>query len=392
MAKITSIVADEIYPIVAQSLDKNSNKFKMAIASFFNSRHKDIHDIAPYVIIYYNKSDRDNMFNSLGISEEQIDGLLKKTFFYDMPNFNPACAKDACTQVIFCAIRYFLINGKQKEAELTTTYLLFSGKFYASIYNGFWKFGVNRQVMDFVVNNMLSDKFDLKKEGSLFKAISKLGVTWLSTYDTKIKKLTDDNDNKILLQQLRDREKSFIKNISNLYYEANENKLYLNYETDSMDEDNFRLTANDSATAARLTESAVSLMTSQKVDLRICNQCKNANVKAVEVKGIIEAILDNKENISKLRRVINIIICDYMANKPKNTGPVGGADFIQYSMKAKPNTKNPLQIELKSTIIQWLDEVSDDYRRRKNRIATANNYYNSVLMYLVIIICKVSYR
>ena len=85
MAKITSIVADEIYPVVAQSLDKNSNKFKMAIASFFNAKHKDIHDIAPYVIIYYNKSDRDNMFKSLGLSEEYIDGLLKKTFFYDIP-------------------------------------------------------------------------------------------------------------------------------------------------------------------------------------------------------------------------------------------------------------------------------------------------------------------
>ena len=48
-------------------------------------------------------------------------------------------------------------------------------------------------------------------------------------------KFSDDTFGK-MIQQLRDREKSFLKNISTAYYEAIENKNYLNYETDSLDE------------------------------------------------------------------------------------------------------------------------------------------------------------
>lgn len=391
MPAITSVIREDVYPVVAESLDKNSNKFKNAIAKFFNNRHKEIHDIAPYTIIYYNKSDRDDMFNSLSLTETQIDKLLQKGYFYSR-NINPACMKDPTTEVIFCAIRYFLLHDKRKDAELVTAYLLFSGKFYPSIHNGFWKVGVNRQVMDFVVNNMLSDKFDLKKEGSIFKAISKLGITWLDTYINDIKKLDDDDDVKILLQQLRDREKSFIKNIARLYYEADENRLYLNYETDSVGEDNYRLTDNDSATAARITEAAVSVMTSQRVSLDICNKCRNENVKPLDIKDIMEAILSEKNNISRVRRVTNILICDYLANgRSSSNKKVGGIEFVEYSLKAKPNTKNPLMIELKQTITNWLDEVSTEYRRRKSREATANNYYKSVLKYIVLIIVKVSH-
>ena len=133
-------------------------------------------------------------------------------------------------------------------------------------------------------------------------------------------------------------------------------------------------------------------MTSQRVSLDICNKCRNENVKPLDIKDIMEAILSEKNNISRVRRVTNILICDYLANgRSSSNKKVGGIEFVEYSLKAKPNTKNPLMIELKQTITNWLDEVSTEYRRRKSREATANNYYKSVLKYIVLIIVKVSH-
>lgn len=43
---------------------------------------------------------------------------------------------------------------------------------------------------------------------------------------------------------------------------------------------------------------------------------------------------------------------------------------------------------MKQTITSWLDESSASYRKRKSREATANDYYRSVLTYLVLIISK----
>lgn len=383
----TQVIVKNLYPLVASSLDKNSKKFINNMASFFNSRHSEIYDIAPYTIIYFNRTDKDNMFNSLGISELQVENIIKGCYFYGK-GFNPACAEDPCTETLLCAVRYYVLNNQTKNAELTTTYLLFSGKFYASLHSGFWKFGVNKQVMDYVINNMLSDKFDLKKEGTLFKAIYKLGKTWLQTYSKKLvtNNLMDYGGIRILLQQLRDREKSFLKNIATLYYEANENKLYLNYETDNPDPDNYRLTSNDMATASRITEATMSIMTSQKVSMDLCNKCKNENVKPIDVKNIMEFILGQNENLSTMRRVVNILICDFLAN---NTGKrVGSADFISYSIAAKPNTKNKLIIELKTTITGWINDAG----YRKKRVATANNYYRAILTYIVLVICKASLK
>ena len=382
----SNIITTELYPVVRDALEKNSRRFIQNIGKFINAHHDSIYDVAPYDRIYFNVNDVNDMFTAIGLQEIEIENILKKCFFWDI-DYTPAAACEPYVEVLMCAIRYYLIKSDTKNAELTTIYTLFSGKFYASLHSYFWKFPPNKQVMDFVINNMLSDKFDLKKEGTLFGAIKKLASTWLSTYKTKITaaRTTDDNYGK-LIQQLRDREKSFLKNISSAYYEANANKSYLNYETDNLAEDGFRLTSNDAATAARITEAAIGILTSQRVNINICNTCKNASVSSSELKGIIETILGDKENIPKVRRVINIIICDFMASYPGQ--PVGGATFISNAIKPRPNTKNPLLIEMKQTITSWLDESSASYRKRKSREATANDYYRSVLTYLVLIISK----
>lgn len=393
----TNIIIKELYKIVAQALQKNDTKFRANIANFINYRHELLFAIAPYDRIYYNQTDVDLMFKSLGITEENVKSIMKKCFFFNVPGYNPQCAKEPYVMTLMMCIRYYLKNNKRKYAELTSIYLAFSGKFYASLHAGA-AFptappSANKPVMDYVINNMLTDKYDLKREGTVFGAVQSLCITWINTYENSDKwsltsdKTTDDELGK-LVQQLRDRERSFLMNIAKLYYEAYNNKSYLNYETDNLDEDNFRLTNNDAATAARLTENTMSYITSNYVSLEICNKCKDENIKATEIKDIMETIIGNNDNLPSIRRVINIIICDFMVNNPKEK--VGSINFVAYTMQAKPNTKVPHLIELKQTILTWLDENSPTYRKRKSRLGTQNSYYKSVLMYFTLIINKIA--
>ena len=159
-SKITNVIVKKVYPLVAKSLEKNLNKYKAAIADFFNYNHKQIYDVAPYDNIYYRASDIDRLFNALGITEEEIVEIMKDCFYWNIP-YNPGAAKEPYVIVLMMAIRYFLINKKIKEAEISEVYLAFSGKFYASIFVGhaFPKAppSNHREVMDYVVNNMLSN-------------------------------------------------------------------------------------------------------------------------------------------------------------------------------------------------------------------------------------------
>ena len=387
---ITSIIYNKIYPIVAKALEKNDAKFRANINLFFNKNHELLYDIAPYDRIYYNQNDVDALYRSLGLNPNEILLHMRSIFYWDEP-YKPQCAKEPYVITLFCAIRYYLLHNQMKNAELTTIYLSFTGKFYSSLHGLlFPKFPPNKykQVMDFVINNMLTMKFDLKKEGTIFGAVKALSITWLNTYANMIKSHRDDDEVGKLLQQLRDREKSFLKNIASLYYEAFENRNYLNYETDNLEDDKFRLVDNDAATAARITENTMSYLTSNYVSLDICNKCKDSNVKALEIKDIIESILGNKDNLHDVRTCVNILIVDFLRNYPGKR--IGSTDFVAYSIKAKPNTKDKNLIELKTIIGSWLDENSPNYRRRKSRLATANSYYRSILLYFVLTINKVA--
>lgn len=388
----SNVIIKELYPLVEKSLIKNDTKFRNNISKFINDRHKLMFDIAPYDMIYFNQTDVDAMFQSLGIEEKECKKILDKCFWNNMRGeYNPQCIKEPYVPVLMMAIRYYLKKNKQKEAELVSIYLAFSGKFYASVHSmTFGKLPPRKyqSVMDFVVNNMLTDKYDLKKTGSVFGAISSMCNTWLTTYNKLITKsnISDDDIAKKLVQQLRDREKSFMKNIGKLYYEAFTNRNYLNYETDNLSEEEFRLTSNDSATAARVTENTVTYLTSTNISLDTCNNSKNEYVSAVEIKNIMETILLDKDNLPAIRRVVNIIICDFMRNNPGKY--IKSIDFVSYSAKPKPNTKDKYIIELKEIILNWLDENSPAYRKRKSRKATQISYYKSVLLYIIFSIMK----
>lgn len=391
-AKSTSVIINDLYPKVASSLDKNLRKFKDAIADFINANSELIYDIAPYDNIYFRQSDIDKLFRSLEMTEEDVIEIMKKCFYWKIP-YNPKAAKEPYVLVMMMAIRYFLINKKQKEAEISAIYLAFSGKFYASLFTGSAFPAAppskHRTVMDYVVNTMLTAKHDLKSQGNMFGAIKSLSCTWMNTYGDQLTKKPDDDEIGTMIQQLRDREKKFLMNIAKLFYEAYENRNYLNYETDNLsDGAEFRITDNDSLKATRYTENTINYLVSNAVSLQICNKCKNQDIRATEIKDIMESIIGNKENLNDLYRVVNILICDFLRYNPNKS--VGSIDFIAHSIKMKPNTKDQYIIELKETILRWLDENSDNYRRRKSRVATAISYYKSVLMYITLSITYAS--
>jgi hypothetical protein len=386
----------EIYPVISTALEKHQKGFLANMAKFFNDRHEEIFAIAPYENVLFNATDVNRLFQSIEVNERDINELMRGCYFMDIAAFNPRFVKEPYISVLGMSIRYFLKQNDQRNAELVSIYTAFSGKIYASLYyKYFHKLPPSKYktIMDYVINNMLTDKFDLKRTGTVFGAIQSIVKTWIEKYNAElVSNNSSDSDFVYVFQQLHDRVNSFLKKISVPYHEAYTNKNYMNYETDSLDPDEFHITDNDAALAARITENAMGYLTSQSVSIDFCNKSKDPSglVKATEVKDIMEGILGDKDNLPKLRRVINIVICDFMANFPGKR--VGSVDFIAETIKMKPNTKSPLTIEVKATLLSWLDENSPNYRRRKNRDATANAYYKSILMYITLVIAKVASR
>lgn len=388
MDKITTAIVDEVYPIIENSLSKYKSRYKACVGRFISKHSEDLYDTGPNNRILFGKDDTMDFYNSIGIKEGDIINCLSHTYYWDIP-FSPIAAKDPFTICMMMVIRYFYIHKMSKELELSAIYLAFSGKFYASVhYNSFPKFipSSHRAVMDYTINYVLTQKYDIKREGSVFGAVRSLSKTWLESYEDKFKN-PDDSDVAYLIDQLRNRLKSFMINIATAYYNTYENKDYLNYESDNNDEDNYRIADNDALLAARYTENTINYMSNSDVDYRFCMMCKDQNVKADEIRDIMTSIKGDPQYQSEMKDVINILITDYMRTFP-TTKNLQSINFISYSIKAKPNTKDKDLLKLKSTIEMWLDESSPNYRRRKSREATKNSYYKSVLKYIVLMINK----
>ena len=386
MAKNTDVLVKQLYPKVANSLDRGLNRYKSCISRFIGNRNKELFDIAPCDRIYFGQTDLDDFYISLGITEVDIRKVLEGTYYYHIPAFNPRAAKDEFTVAQMMAIRYFFLKKKEKELELSLIYLAFSGKFYPSIHYAMFpkvQPSEHRYVMEYVVNNELSQKYDLKSQGNVIGAIKSVCKTWISSYEKRFKEM-DDEDVVYLIQQLHNRIKSFMKNIASLYYKAYEDKEYLTYDSENHSEEGYRLVGTDSTKAQKAIEKTMTVITSSDINYKLCKMASNNDVHTEEVKSIIESIMNDKDSLVEIRELVTLIICTYF--EQSKTKDIRDIDFITFSVAPKPNSKDPHILRQKEIVENWLEDGSPAYRKRKTRLATKNSYFRSVFVYFTLLI------
>ena len=385
--KITEVIDKQIYPIVQGTLSKSTTKWKALMSKFMNARATSLYDTFPATRCTYGQQDADELYAIFGKTERELQEIINKTYYAQIPNFNPRTAKSPVTVLGICIIKYFLSKNDKANLEVAIIYLSFSGGFYPSIHYGSYPTAVPadyRFVCDYVVNNELSNKFDLKKTGSVVGTIKSIGSTWIEAYRDKFKGVTDDEEYVYVIQQLHMRIKSFIQNTAEIYYKCYQNREYLTYDSDDMSEDNFRLTENDSTKIEAVTNRAMTWLTTHDVDFRLCKMCSDSNVKTEEIKSIIESIVKNTDNIDLVKELVALIVTNYF--KSSKNKDVRDIEFISYSIKAKPNTKDKDVLRQNEIVDKFLCENSIAYNRRKSREATKNSYNRAVLTYFVLII------
>ena len=379
----TEALNKELYPYIKKQFDMKN--FKTVLSRFINSRSSMLYDTCPCDRIVFTVSDRDDFFNTMKIDKSFVLECLEHTFYWDDPKFRAMAAKDEFTVCVMCIIKLLNEQKLKKEVELAYTYLAFSGKFYPSMHFVCFPIAPTqyRHVMEYVVNNKLTSKFDLKREGSVIKAINNLCMTWLDTYQDMLKEF-DDDDIAYMILQLRDRIKAFIKHIASEYYDAFENKEYITFDTDSEDENNYHKADSNTLMINQITEKVISNMTTRDVNYSICKYVSDSNVKTDEIKSIIETIISDNSNLPAMRELISILLGEYL--EFKKDGKPSDIKFVSYSNAAKPNSKNPNIIRQKEILEIWLSETSPAYNKRKSRLSTKNSYHKAVLAYFILFI------
>jgi len=389
----TTAIIDKIYPKIDSAMSKPAviNKWKTCMAEFMSRRSELLYDTMPCDRIYYTDGDRDRLFEALSLTTAEIKESLKDTYYWKKEPFKPASAKDPTTIVILCIVRFFYLKNDKKSLDLSMIYQSFSGKYYPSIHYG--SFPVTapskyRHVMEYVVNNRLSQKFDLKSTGSVIGAVKSINNTWITSYG-KLLKNFDDEDICYIIQQLHNRIKSFIRNIAELYYQAYNDREYITYDKDNVPEDeggtgSYHLANNDTFKLQQYVEKTMEKINTSRVEYKTCKMASDANVRTEEIRAIFESIFNNRENIPKIKEFVSCMIASYL--QQSTTKDVVSMNFYKYAIQSKPNTKDELIIRMKELIDEMLDDNSLQYRKRKHRVATKMSYHRAFCIYFAVVI------
>lgn len=383
--KVTRVIVGQIYPVVEKAMSRNQSFYKKNIQEFIKARSADLYDTVPIRRIPFGSDDIDSYFKSLKINKSDITSALSNTYYWNM-NFNPRAAKDEFTVCQMMVIRYYVMKSRMTDAELASIYLAFSGKFYPSIHSQKFKIPPEkyRHIMEYVLNNVMTMKYDLKREGSVFGAVRSVCKTWLNTYKSKFKN-PDDEDVADMIQQLHGRIKSFLGNIASAYYETYEKRdVYFTYASDSNEQDTYRIADSDSLLAERCVENAMNYITSHQVDYKLCRYSHDGNVSTDEIKSIIESIQEDNDNLILLREFMQLMVIDYFENSKEKD--VTSYEFVTKSIVPKPNSKNKAVVRQKEIVEEFLNENSPGYRKRKSRAATKSSYNKAITTYYALII------
>ena len=148
----------------------------------------------------------------------------------------------------------------------------------------------------------------------------------------------------------------------------------------------YMISDSDSFKLQKYVEQAIERLNTTQVEYKTCKACADANVHTEEVRTIIEAIFNNRDNLKLVKELITNMIASYMQqSKDKN---VATLKFFSYSIKPKPNTKDPTLIRIKEIVMQLLEDNSVRYRKRKHREATKQSYIKAIMIYFSLIIIQ----
>ena len=165
MSNNTDSIKTKLYPLVEKNMSSRMTDYKVCLQEFLSTRNRSIFSTMPLDRIYYGDDDIKKMFAAVGIEINEAKNAIANTYYGDKAGFNPRAAKDPVTVLMMCIIRYFFLKKDEKNTELSMVYLCFSGKFYPSVhYMSFPKVLPQDYVMEYVLNNMLNNKYILKTQ------------------------------------------------------------------------------------------------------------------------------------------------------------------------------------------------------------------------------------
>lgn len=388
-AKNTSILKDLIYPVIEKtfSTQVNIRKYVMLISNFFEKNTAKLTTPGPQFLIVFGDNDKDEFYKLFGMRKEEITDamriIIKSTgssaeFKYIMNN--------PFLSFLYYIIRYFTIHSNPKA--LNATLGLFAIDVYWSIFTKYFPNGVIEPVMNYTIDN-LTDKFIIKKSGTIFGALTESAKHSYEFHKSKIK-VGNDPDCIAFLQRIRNDQNSMFRTLSGIYYENHKKGNAIATRNDDYDPDNPIL--DDITSASTEIENTVNRvcmpMISNGVDIALAEAASmSANVSITNLRIYLMKIFVN-ERLTEITQLVESMLFLYINGEHKSVRDIRSSHFLYWTsaLFKKTNSKDGNIVRINMILDKWGTETGI-YKAFKSE-GSKINYKRAIFTYIAMNIQK----
>jgi hypothetical protein len=326
--------------------------------------------------------DQEIMFTSMGVTRIQIADILNRTNNKDVHAGWKVWSSEQYLAFTM-TIRYFT-RAKDKEM-MDLCGLYFAIMIYSFLHRKYFKHGAKKEVMDYTIGT-LSNKYDIKKYGSLIEVLKKIADGNLENAKSRLLK-TEDIDIFVYPRDFRTRMNTFIQNISNEYYKNYEEGNYLNIEKDEMENEE-----GESFKIDRLSDSSAIYSAADSFEIWfMTNRLNETLIRSIssmtpeispsKLSSTLNAVKYDKKG--RLRIIIRSLVGSLLENQKDNSlRAIHSKAFPIFCIKilSMSNTKNDNIVTLKRNTDSLLNDYCDTFRKTK-REASKINYRKAIILY-----------
>lgn len=387
--KNTTILKDLIYPIIEKTFTTQANvrKYKMLISQFFEKNTPKLTTPGPQYLIVFGDADKDEFYKLFGITKEEIVFAMKNVIksagssaeFKYLTN-NPFLS------FLYYIIRYFTLHHDDKA--LNATLGLFSIDVYWSIFTKYFPNGVIEPVMNYTIDN-LTDKFIIKKAGTIFGALTESAKHSYEFHKSKIR-TGNDPDCIAFLQRIRNDQNSMFRTISGIYYDNHKKGNAITTRNDDYDPENPILDDITSAsTEVQATVNRVCMpMIANGVDISLAEAASAiGNVSVTNLRIYLMKIFVN-ERLDEITQIVESILFLYINGEHKSSRDIRSAHFLYwtYALFKKTNSKDGNIVRINTILNRWGEETGI-YKAFKSE-GSKINYKRAIFTYIAMCIQK----
>lgn len=371
------MVRDDLAKYISSTLPSNKKHLADGIIKYIDKNSNVLYSSDLSNRISFDDSDRLLVFDSCGLNEALIDQAMDKSKVFYKDN---KILRNPFYTASLLSMSYCLNNKDRDTAMLLMVYM--SLMMYTSIHYGFVKYGANKAAMDFTINN-LDNNFKIKKLGTLFSMLEDNSRTCFETYEKMIKNC-DDSDIVYVVFALHTRIKGKMRKIFNKYYENKQSGRYLNLDTESNAEDNFRQIDNDSYAINKLASKVYLNILHGKIDERFIKySITRSDTSFGKLKSLIEDVIDSDDDQVVLKMITSMI--EYYSLYSQNRiDTIYKGEYITFMLSAyASNTDAEQMVYIKTSIDRWLKENMYKYGKSSYGKTAMSSYKKAFYSFFI---------